>query len=56
MFRILKKSLKTGVVTGQHPAAAPVERNLDIGGKRESQAVPFLAGISRRRYWLVQCL
>lgn len=25
MFRILKKSLKTGVVTGQHPTAAPVE-------------------------------
>lgn len=23
MFRILKKSLKTGVVTGRHPAAAP---------------------------------
>lgn len=25
MFRILKKSLKAGVVTGQHPAAAPLE-------------------------------
>lgn len=25
MFRILKKSLKTGCVTGQHPAAAPLE-------------------------------
>ena len=25
MFRILKKSLKTGVVTGQHPTTAPLE-------------------------------
>ena len=56
MFRILKKSLKTGVVTGRHPAAAPTGGNLDIGGKRQSQAVPFLAGISCGGYRLVQCL
>ena len=41
MFRILKKSLKTGVVTGRHPAAAPTVEALDIGSARIIQAVQF---------------
>ena len=53
MFRILKKSLRAGVVTGQHPASRTDCGRADIRGKRQSQAVPFLAGVSRGGYRLV---
>ena len=56
MFRILKKSLKTGVVTGQHPAAAPLVEASTSEAKDKANTVPFLSNISRRGYRLMQCL
>ena len=46
MFRILKKSLKTGVVTGQHPAAAPLERTSTSEAK--DKARPFRSSLAFR--------
>ncbi|MDP1949480.1 MAG: NADH-quinone oxidoreductase subunit NuoB [Nitrospirota bacterium] len=46
MFRILKKSLKTGVVTGQHPAAAPPEEISTSEAK--DKARPFLSSLAFR--------
>jgi Ni,Fe-hydrogenase III small subunit len=46
MFRILKKSLKTGVVTGQHPEAAPpVEASASEG---KDKAKPFRSSLAFR--------
>ncbi|MBK5281699.1 MAG: NADH-quinone oxidoreductase subunit NuoB [Nitrospiraceae bacterium] len=46
MFRILKKSLKTGVVTGQHPAAAPlVEAS---ASEAKDKAKPFRSSLAFR--------
>lgn len=46
MFRILKKSLKTGVVTGQHPAAAPLEATSTSEAK--DKAKPFRSSLAFR--------
>ena len=46
MFRILKKSLKTGVVTGQHPAAAPLEEASTSEAK--DKARPFRSSLAFR--------
>lgn len=46
MFRILKKSLKTGVVTGQHPAAEqPAER---LTPENHEKAAPFKKSLTIR--------
>ncbi len=46
MFRILKKSLKTGVVTGQHPAAKqPAEQ---LTPESREKAVPFQKSLAIR--------
>jgi Ni,Fe-hydrogenase III small subunit len=46
MFRILKKSLKTGVVTGRHPAAAPpVEASKS---EAKDKARPFRSSLAFR--------
>lgn len=46
MFRILKKSLKTGVVTGQHPAASPVEEISTSEAKEKAR--PFRSSLAFR--------
>lgn len=46
MFRILKKSLKTGVVTGQHPAAAPLANTPTLEAK--DKAKPFRSSLAFR--------
>jgi Ni,Fe-hydrogenase III small subunit len=46
MFRILKKSLKTGIVTGQHPAAAPLMEASTSEAK--SKAKPFRSSLAFR--------
>ena len=46
MFRILKKSLKTGVVTGQHPEARPSEPPLAREAK--VKAKPFRRSLTIR--------
>jgi membrane-bound hydrogenase subunit mbhJ len=46
MFRILKKSLKTGVVTGQHPAAAPLEETSTSEAKEKAR--PFRSSLAFR--------
>jgi membrane-bound hydrogenase subunit mbhJ len=46
MFRILKKSLKTGVVTGQHPAAAPLAEAPTSEAK--DKAKPFRSSLAFR--------
>ncbi|MCX5721167.1 MAG: NADH-quinone oxidoreductase subunit B family protein [Nitrospirae bacterium] len=46
MFRILKKSLKTGVVTGQHPAAAPLAETPTSEAK--DKATPFRSSLAFR--------
>ena len=46
MFRILKKSLKTGVVTGQHPAAAPLEETSTSEAKEKAR--PFRSSLACR--------
>lgn len=46
MFRILKKSLKTGVVTGQHPAAAPLAESSTAEAK--DKAKPFRSSLTFR--------
>ncbi len=46
MFRILKKSLKTGVVTGQHPAAAPLEETSISEAKEKAR--PFRSSLAFR--------
>ncbi|MEP6935930.1 MAG: NADH-quinone oxidoreductase subunit NuoB [Nitrospirota bacterium] len=46
MFRILKKSLKTGVVTGQHPAAAPLVETSTSEAK--GKAKPFRSSLTFR--------
>ncbi len=55
MFRILKKSLKTGVVTGQHPKAdAPRE---PASPEAVQKTKPFtLARHPRSGHGLLQCL
>lgn len=46
MFRILKKSLKTGVVTGQHPAAKqPTEQ---LTPESREKALPFQKSLAIR--------
>jgi Ni,Fe-hydrogenase III small subunit len=46
MFRILKKSLKTGVVTGQHPEAKkPVE---NVKPEAREKALPFTQSLTIR--------
>ncbi len=37
MFRIIKKSLKTGVVTGQHPDAAPAPASPDSASRAKTK-------------------
>lgn len=46
MFRILKKSLKTGVVTGKHPEAAQPSES--PGPEVREKAVPFKRSLSVR--------
>ena len=46
MFRILKKSLKAGVVTGQHPAAAPLEETSTSEAKEKAR--PFRSSLAFR--------
>ena len=46
MFRILKKSLKTGVVTGQHPAAVPLVEASTSEAK--DKATPFRSSLTFR--------
>lgn len=46
MFRILKKSLKTGVVTGQHPQAMPPSERLTP--KAREKALPFRKSLTIR--------
>jgi membrane-bound hydrogenase subunit mbhJ len=46
MFRILKKSLKTGVVTGQHPAAAPTVEAPTLEAR--DKAKPFRSSLAFR--------
>ncbi len=45
MFRILKKSIKTGVVTGQHPAAQPAEGSTP---EAREKARPFRRSLAVR--------
>ena len=42
MFRILKKSVKTGVVTGEYPEAATPEP--EISDEAREKAKPFQIG------------
>ena len=46
MFRIIKKSLKTGVVTGQHPQAAPPSEALPSEACKK--AIPFKRSMTIR--------
>jgi Ni,Fe-hydrogenase III small subunit len=46
MFRILKKSLKTGVVTGQHPATEPTGE--PIARESREKAKPFRRSLTIR--------
>src|SRR6185295_5621415 len=46
MFRILKKSLKTGIVTGQHPEAPPYEQPLSSEAKEKAK--PFRRSLTIR--------
>ena len=46
MFRILKKSLKTGVVTGRHPPAAQPSNNLTAEAREK--ALPFRQSLTIR--------
>ena len=46
MFRILKKSLKTGVVTGQHPAAA--QSCASLTPETYAKALPFRRSLAIR--------
>lgn len=46
MFRILKKSLKTRVVTGQHPTAAPLEEASTSEAKDKTK--PFRSSLAFR--------
>ena len=46
MFRILKKSLKTGVVTGQHPDAAP--SCASFTPQTQEKALPFKRSLAIR--------
>ena len=46
MFRILKKSLKTGVVTGQHPQARPSSESLTPEARQK--ALPFRQSLTIR--------
>lgn len=46
MFRILKKSLKTGIVTGQHPEAG--EKSDDLPSEVHQKALPFRRSLTIR--------
>lgn len=46
MFRIIKKSLKTGIITGQHPEAKPVEHT--IVPEARQKAKPFRRSLTIR--------
>lgn len=46
MFRILKKSLKTGVVTGQHPDSVPLPETLT--SEANGKAKPFRSSLAFR--------
>ncbi|MDE3018456.1 MAG: NADH-quinone oxidoreductase subunit B family protein [Nitrospirota bacterium] len=46
MFRIIKKSLKTGVVTGQHPEAAPAAQPVPADAKATTK--PFRRSLAIR--------
>lgn len=46
MFRILKKSLKTGIVTGQHPEAG--EASDDLPSEVHQKALPFRRSLTIR--------
>lgn len=46
MFRILKKSLKTGVVTGHHPGAQPIAGTL--APETVAKALPFRRSLAIR--------
>ncbi len=46
MFRILKKSLKTGIVTGQHPEAG--ETSDDLPSEVHQKALPFRRSLTIR--------
>ena len=46
MFRILNKSLKTGVVTGQHPQAGPPSETLTPDSR--TKAMPFRKSVAIR--------
>jgi Ni,Fe-hydrogenase III small subunit len=46
MFRILKKSLKTGVVTGQHPGAEPPAEA--VTSEARKKATPFKRSLTIR--------
>lgn len=46
MFRILKKSLKTGIVTGQHPEAG--ETSDDLTSEVRQKALPFRRSLTIR--------
>ena len=56
MFRILKKSLKTGVVTGQHPEAGQPSERPPIGGSSKGSAVQTVFDDSRSGYRFLQRL
>ncbi len=46
MFRIIKKSLKTGVVTGRHPEAGPAEQPVAAEAKEKTK--PFRRSLAIR--------
>jgi len=46
MFRIIKKSLKTGVVTGQHPEVGPSE--IPLAAEARDKAKPFRRSLTIR--------
>jgi membrane-bound hydrogenase subunit mbhJ len=46
MFRILKKSLKTGIVTGQHPKARPAVQ--PVASDAQATAKPFRRSLAIR--------
>ncbi len=46
MFRIVKKSLKTGVVTGQHPEAGPAAQ--PVASESKGKAAPFRRSLTVR--------
>ena len=56
MFRIIKKSLMTGVVTGQYPKAEASEGPIDPEAVGKTKPFRRSLAISRSGYRLLQCL